>query len=443
MDHSAARERAGADDPAVTAAKQVAAAAADRTAGGPAPPRRGTRRGRRQRRPPAALVASGMTTVCAFLPLPTEPLDRGPAGPADRRGRAGCWCPVGHRRRSAGLVGLLRGAPRRRARRATRRRGRSASRDWTRRASGRRPSPGADLVLVPALAVDRPGFRLGRGGGHYDRTLALLATLTRRRPDLVAVVDDDEVLAAVPHDHLDVRWTCWSRPPGGCGPRPDDRRAARPKTGTAGCLRPGRCPWIIELALCTGRVPTAMRPARGRRRRTGMRSQRRNVPVPTYQYACTECDHEFEAFQSFTDAALTECPVCGGQAAQGLRLGRRRLQGSGFYRTDSRNGDGKVRPRDPTPRPRRTRTSPARVRRAGQGTGKGAEAGSTTGGNTRPGAAAGTSKSGSGGSGSARRAARRPRAARPPGRPLAGALRQLTAPAPDRRRELARHALTA
>ncbi len=35
----------------------------------------------------------------------------------------------------------------------------------------------ADVVLVPALAVDRRGHRLGRGGGHYDRTLALLSEL--------------------------------------------------------------------------------------------------------------------------------------------------------------------------------------------------------------------------------------------------------------------------
>src|SRR5439155_17399887 len=32
----------------------------------------------------------------------------------------------------------------------------------------------ADAVLLPALAVDATGARLGRGGGHYDRTLALL-----------------------------------------------------------------------------------------------------------------------------------------------------------------------------------------------------------------------------------------------------------------------------
>ena len=35
--------------------------------------------------------------------------------------------------------------------------------------------------------------------------------------------------------------------------------------------------------------------------------------MPTYQYACTECGHAFEQFQSFSDDALTECPECGGR----------------------------------------------------------------------------------------------------------------------------------
>lgn len=58
----------------------------------------------------------------------------------------------------------------------------------------------AALVLVPALAVDWHGIRLGRGGGHYDRTLPLA------RPDtpLVAVVRDDEVLASIPMQPHDV-----------------------------------------------------------------------------------------------------------------------------------------------------------------------------------------------------------------------------------------------
>ena len=35
--------------------------------------------------------------------------------------------------------------------------------------------------------------------------------------------------------------------------------------------------------------------------------------MPTYQYACTECGHAFEQFQSFSDDALTVCPECEGR----------------------------------------------------------------------------------------------------------------------------------
>lgn len=63
-----------------------------------------------------------------------------------------------------------------------------------------------DAVLVPALAVGTDGHRLGRGGGHYDRTLALLASLRPGvLPARIAVVFDDEVLDSVPFDALDQR----------------------------------------------------------------------------------------------------------------------------------------------------------------------------------------------------------------------------------------------
>ncbi|MBG6140263.1 FmdB family zinc ribbon protein [Longispora fulva] len=35
--------------------------------------------------------------------------------------------------------------------------------------------------------------------------------------------------------------------------------------------------------------------------------------MPTYQYACTECGHQLEAVQSFSDDALTTCPECTGK----------------------------------------------------------------------------------------------------------------------------------
>ena len=58
----------------------------------------------------------------------------------------------------------------------------------------------ADLLLVPAVAVDRSGHRLGRGGGYFDRWLA-----ERPPSQVVAVVYADEVLADVPHEPHDRR----------------------------------------------------------------------------------------------------------------------------------------------------------------------------------------------------------------------------------------------
>jgi putative FmdB family regulatory protein len=58
--------------------------------------------------------------------------------------------------------------------------------------------------------------------------------------------------------------------------------------------------------------------------------------VPTYQYACTECAHSFEQFQSFTDDALTVCPECQGRLRKVFNAVGVVFKGSGFYRTDSR-----------------------------------------------------------------------------------------------------------
>jgi putative FmdB family regulatory protein len=60
--------------------------------------------------------------------------------------------------------------------------------------------------------------------------------------------------------------------------------------------------------------------------------------VPTYQYACTSCGHRFEAVQAFTDDSLTTCPVCSGQLRKVYGSVGVVFKGSGFYRTDSRNG---------------------------------------------------------------------------------------------------------
>ncbi|MGY0059095.1 5-formyltetrahydrofolate cyclo-ligase [Streptomyces sp. LZ34] len=61
---------------------------------------------------------------------------------------------------------------------------------------------GADVVLLPGLAVDRRGLRLGRGGGSYDRVLARLDR-AGARPALVVLLYDGEVLDEVPGEAHD------------------------------------------------------------------------------------------------------------------------------------------------------------------------------------------------------------------------------------------------
>ncbi|MEH3140345.1 MAG: FmdB family transcriptional regulator [Mycobacterium kyogaense] len=58
--------------------------------------------------------------------------------------------------------------------------------------------------------------------------------------------------------------------------------------------------------------------------------------MPTYSYACTECDNKFDVVQAFTDNSLTECPQCNGRLRKVFGKVGVVFKGSGFYRTDSR-----------------------------------------------------------------------------------------------------------
>jgi putative FmdB family regulatory protein len=60
--------------------------------------------------------------------------------------------------------------------------------------------------------------------------------------------------------------------------------------------------------------------------------------VPTYSYACTACDHRFDAVQAFSDDSLTVCPECGGRLRKVFSAVGVVFKGGGFYRTDSRSG---------------------------------------------------------------------------------------------------------
>ena len=66
--------------------------------------------------------------------------------------------------------------------------------------------------------------------------------------------------------------------------------------------------------------------------------------MPTYQYTCTECGEPLEAVQKFTDAPLTVCPACGGRLRKVFSAVGIVFKGSGFYRTDSRNGSSATAP---------------------------------------------------------------------------------------------------
>ena len=69
----------------------------------------------------------------------------------------------------------------------------------------------ADVVLVPALAVDAAGRRLGRGGGSYDRALARVGPLV----PLIALIYDDELVEQVPAEGHDVAVRATARPRSG------------------------------------------------------------------------------------------------------------------------------------------------------------------------------------------------------------------------------------
>lgn len=61
--------------------------------------------------------------------------------------------------------------------------------------------------------------------------------------------------------------------------------------------------------------------------------------MPTYEYICKSCDHEFEEFQSMSAGALRKCPACGKNALERkIGLGGGIIfKGGGFYETDYRS----------------------------------------------------------------------------------------------------------
>jgi putative FmdB family regulatory protein len=64
--------------------------------------------------------------------------------------------------------------------------------------------------------------------------------------------------------------------------------------------------------------------------------------MPTYDYRCQKCGHQFEVFQKITDDPIDTCPECNGKAERVISGGTGLIfKGSGFYITDYKsNGNG-------------------------------------------------------------------------------------------------------
>ncbi len=60
--------------------------------------------------------------------------------------------------------------------------------------------------------------------------------------------------------------------------------------------------------------------------------------MPTYEYQCTACHHQMEAFQKMSDEPLKECPICHQAGLQRLvSAAGFQLKGGGWYATDYSN----------------------------------------------------------------------------------------------------------
>jgi putative FmdB family regulatory protein len=59
--------------------------------------------------------------------------------------------------------------------------------------------------------------------------------------------------------------------------------------------------------------------------------------MPTYEYRCKMCGHQFEAFQSISAEPLKKCPKCGKPVERMISAGMGIIfKGSGFYSTDNK-----------------------------------------------------------------------------------------------------------
>ncbi len=81
--------------------------------------------------------------------------------------------------------------------------------------------------------------------------------------------------------------------------------------------------------------------------------------MPTYEYRCSECGHEFEELQSITAKPLIKCPACGKPSLKRLVSGGGGMifKGNGFYLTDYKKKESKAEtPAHSTPKKKNTGT---------------------------------------------------------------------------------------
>ncbi len=152
-----------------------------------------------------ARLLSGAAMVCAYLPLASEPMT---TGLLDELVAGGTMVLVPLVSPDAALDWCLYPGPT------------TAGPFGIAEPTGPRLGPStvcsADAVVVPALAVDQFGRRLGRGGGHYDRTLALLPQAgPADRRAVIAVLFDGELIERVPAEEHDKTVTAVASPTDG------------------------------------------------------------------------------------------------------------------------------------------------------------------------------------------------------------------------------------
>jgi putative FmdB family regulatory protein len=71
--------------------------------------------------------------------------------------------------------------------------------------------------------------------------------------------------------------------------------------------------------------------------------------MPTYEYECEKCHHQFEQLQKIIDEPIKVCPICGGKVKRLISGGGGFLfKGNGFYITDHRSESYKKRKKEET-----------------------------------------------------------------------------------------------